>query len=169
MSRRKEGSALPLLEAFPFQFGNFLDQLLHNAIVADGLPDAFLPILGNTDLAGFSLLALHEINRAMQLATGAMAGGFAALAGTLGESAAENPAARSELGDSGAEVPLDGGELGAAGGFAHFLYNYYIQEERAKASPNNNANLLRLSAKHKHTGNQMFPRSITGRCGIAGV
>ena len=113
---------LPLLEAFPFPFGNFLEQLLHGAIVADGLPDAFLPILGNTELAGLSVLALHQVNRVMQLATGAMAGGFAALAGTLGESAAENPVARSELGDTGAEVPLDGGELGAAGGFAHVLY-----------------------------------------------
>ena len=89
---------------------------MHGAIVADGLPDALPPLLGNTELAELSLLAPHEVNRVMQLAIGAMAGGFAALAGTLGESAAENPGARSELGDTGTEVPLGGGELGAAGG-----------------------------------------------------
>jgi len=95
-------SAFPFLEALPLQFGDFLDQLLHRVIIVDGLVDASLPILGKAQLAELALVALDEIEGVMQLAVGAVAGGFAALTGASGERAAQEPVARSELGDTGA-------------------------------------------------------------------
>ena len=75
-----ERLSFPLLEPFPFQLGHFLDQILHPAIVVDGLTNALLPSLGNADLARFPVMALDQIQRRMQFACNAMTAGLPHLA-----------------------------------------------------------------------------------------
>jgi hypothetical protein len=57
----------------------------------------------------------------VQLAVGAMAVGFAALAGTIRESAAKEPLAGCQLGNAGAEVALGSREFSAVKGLGHIL------------------------------------------------
>src|SRR5437588_4458267 len=47
------------LEPLPLQFGDFFNQLLHLVIIMDGLANALLPSFGDTNLAQFSILAVH--------------------------------------------------------------------------------------------------------------
>jgi len=49
-------------------------------IVTDGLPYTLLPGLRDADLAQLSVLALYQVQGLVQLAAGAAAVGFAALA-----------------------------------------------------------------------------------------
>ena len=67
----------------------------------------------------------------MQLAVGTMAVGFAALAGAIGQSAAQKPLARGDLSDAGAEVALGRREFGTNDGLDPILYKilYKIEME----------------------------------------
>ena len=59
-SRHRKTVLLPsLLHPFPFQLGNFFDQLLHQVIVIDGLANALVPSSRDTNLARFTPLALN--------------------------------------------------------------------------------------------------------------
>jgi hypothetical protein len=76
---------------------------------------------------------------------------LAALAGAIGESAAQKPLDRGELGDTGAEVALDSGQFDAAKRVWHLLYNYTIQERQEKQEQKNNENLLFDQTKAKNS------------------
>ena len=67
-------------------------------------------------------MTLHQVHRLVQLALGATAVGFAALAGTIGKSAPKEPLAGGELGNAGPEVAFGGREFGANEGLSHVLY-----------------------------------------------
>ncbi len=69
MSRRRGRSAFPFLEALPLQFGDFLDQLLQGVIVVDGLADALLPRLGDTQLAEFTLFNQEVVAESLDQGT----------------------------------------------------------------------------------------------------
>src|SRR6266542_5305637 len=109
--RRRSKLGLPVLETFPFQFRHLFDQALHLLVVTNGLADAILPCLGDAKLAQFAGMTLHQIHRLVQFAGGAMAVGFAALAGAIGKSTAKKPLAGGQLGNARAEVALSGGEF----------------------------------------------------------
>src|ERR1700721_1907279 len=49
--RRRSKSGLLLLEAFPFQFGNFIDEALHFLVVGNGLTDSLAPRFGYANRA----------------------------------------------------------------------------------------------------------------------
>ena len=74
--------AFPFFQTLPFQLGNLFHELLHLLVVVDGLANAWVPSLGDTDLAQFPLVALDQIQGGMELALGTTAGRFAALAAT---------------------------------------------------------------------------------------
>ncbi len=76
-------SNLPRPKALPFQFGNGFDQPLHFLTVPNGLTHPVLQNPGDTHLANLARLTLNQIQRTMQLATGAMATGLPAFAGAL--------------------------------------------------------------------------------------
>ena len=122
----KNGLGFPSLEAFPFQFGNFFDQPLHQPIVVYGLANPLLPSLGNADLAKLARVALHQVQGLMKLAFGATAIRFAALASAFRQSAAEKPPAGGQLGGAGTKAALGGGEYGAVWSVRHTLYTYSI-------------------------------------------
>src|SRR5271169_6764790 len=89
-------------------------------------------------------MALHQVNRSMAFAGGAMTVGFAALAGAIGESTAKKPLAGGQLSNAGAKVALDRREFGADQGFGHILYlvSYIIQDQNGKQGQKRNTNLL---------------------------
>jgi hypothetical protein len=138
----KNGSGLPFLEPFPFQFRNFFDHLLHEPIVVHGLTDALLPSLGDADLAQLAGVALNQVQGLVQFAFGAVAIGFAAPAGAFRQGAAKKPLAGGQLGDAGAEAAFGGGEFGAVQGVGHDLYLYTIQDNRENQEKTHNADLL---------------------------
>src|SRR5207249_2094301 len=109
-------------EPLPFQLGDFLDQLLHLAIVGDGSSNTFLPCLGDADLARVAGMTLHQVQGLMQFAFGAMAAGFAAFCGTLRKGTTQEPPGGSQLRNPRPEITLGSGEFGAAGGVGHGLY-----------------------------------------------
>src|SRR5450759_2556677 len=119
--RRRSKLGLPLLETFPFQFGHFLNEALHLLVVRNGLAHAIPPWLGDANLAQLAGMTLHQVHRLMQLAVGAMAVGFAALAGTFGKRAAKKPLAGGQLGNAGTEVAFGSREFGAVKGLGHVL------------------------------------------------
>jgi hypothetical protein len=61
MRRRRTALLLSLPQALPLPLGEFFDQRLHLLVVLNRLADAFFPSLGDTNLAGFSLVALDKI------------------------------------------------------------------------------------------------------------
>lgn len=128
--------ALPFLEASPFQFGDLVDETLHFLVVGNGLADVGLPELWDAALAEFAGVALDEVEGGMAVALGAMTVGFAALAGAVGERAAEKPMGGGELGDAGAEGALGGGEAGAEEGAGHVLYLLLYKTEGGKQEEN---------------------------------
>ena len=67
-------------------------------VAADRLTNRILQGLRNTDLAYLARMALHQIQRPVHFAAGAMASGFAALAIAFRERAAQKPFAGNELG-----------------------------------------------------------------------
>ena len=91
--RRRRMLGLPFPETFPFQFGHFFNQALHLPVVLDGLTHALPPRLRDANLAPLAGTTLHQVHRLVPFAVGAMAVGFATLAGTLGKSAAKKPPA----------------------------------------------------------------------------
>src|ERR1039458_2074960 len=149
--RRRSNSGLPLLQASPFQFGNFLNETLHFLVVRNGLTHTLAPDLGDANLAQHAGMTLHQVDGLVQLAVGAMAVavGLAALAGTLGESAAKQPLAGGQLGNAGTEAAFGSGEFGAVEWLGHNLYQYNIQDIDEKQARNRNANLLSSRAKGK--------------------
>src|SRR5258708_14728640 len=99
------------LKSFPFQLGNFLKQFLHQAIVVNGLANAWLPGFGDTDLAKLPRLALHQVQRLMQFPSDTTAIRLATSARTFRESAPQKPLNGGKLCKAGTEVALGGGEL----------------------------------------------------------
>src|ERR1022692_3688326 len=93
--RPDAGARLPfsLLQSRPFQFGDFFQQALYLLIVLNGLANPWLPRLWHKDLTGLATMALNQIQRLMEFTRGAMAGGLAALARALRQSATKKPAA----------------------------------------------------------------------------
>src|SRR5258708_10086940 len=110
------------LKSFPFQLGNFLNQFLHQAIVVDGLANALLPGLWDTNLARLPRLALHQVQRLVQFPTGTTAIRLATGALSFRESAAKKPLTGGKLRNAGTEVALRGGEFAAIQGVVHVLY-----------------------------------------------
>src|ERR1700721_2656622 len=149
--RRRSKSGLLLLEAFPFQFGNFIDEALHFLVVGNGLTDSLAPRFGYANLAQLPSVTLHQVHRLVQLAVRAMAVGLTALAGTLREGAAKQPLPGSQLGDTGTEVALSSRELGAVEGLGHILYTNIIQDRDEKQEKNHNTNLLPTRNEPKST------------------
>src|SRR5712664_381643 len=101
------------LKPFPFQLGNFLNQVLHQMIVVNSLANALLPGFWDTDLAKLPRLALHQVQRLMQFPSGATAIGLATGALSFRESATKKPLTEGKLRNTGTEVALDGGEFAA--------------------------------------------------------
>jgi hypothetical protein len=95
-----------LQHALPFEFGDFFDEALQFLVIVYRLPDAGLPRLGDAELSWSSIVALDQIQGVVQLAVGAVAGGFATFAATNGQSSAKQPVAESKSGDPGAYVLL---------------------------------------------------------------
>src|ERR1017187_9104563 len=69
-------------------------------------------------------------NILMEFTRGAMAGGLAALARALRQSATKKPAAGNQLRYTGTDAAFGGGDGGAGKGIAHCLNNNNIQEWR---------------------------------------
>src|ERR1035437_1616947 len=114
-------------------------------------------------------MTLHQVHRLVQLALGAMAVGFAALAGTIGESATKKPLAGGQLGNAGTEVAFGRRKFGADEGLNHILYHtlYKIRMESKRK------NAIRicpsLGSGLKHQWNQMIWSARELGCGIAGL
>src|SRR5450759_3305546 len=112
-------------------------------------------------------MTLHQVHRLVQLALGAMAVGFAALAGTIGESATKKPLAGGQLGNAGTEVAFGRRKFGADEGLNHILYHtlYKIRMESKRK------NAIRicpsLGSGLKHQWNQMIWSARELGCGIA--
>jgi len=119
--RRRRMLGLPFLKTFPFQFGYLFDEALHLAIIANGLAHMLPPCRWDAELAQFAGMTLHQVHGLVPFAGGAMAVGFAALAGTIRNSAAKKPLAGDPLGNAGAEVAFGCGELGSVEGLGHVL------------------------------------------------
>src|SRR5438552_2951763 len=158
---------LPFLETFPFQFGHFFNEALHFLVVIHGLAHAILPCLGDAKLAQFAGMALHQVHRLVQLAVGAMAVGFAALAGTLGKSATKKPLAGGQLGNAGTEVAFGSRGFGADEGLGHILYHILYKIKMESKSKNAIRICSSLEPRLKQQWNQMFWRGKKVGCGIA--
>ena len=105
----------------------FIQETLNLLVLADRLANRILQRLGNAPLARLADLALHQIQGGVHFASGTMTIRLAALAGALGERAAQKAFAGGELGDAGTEAALGSGEFGATEVAAHVLYPYYIR------------------------------------------
>src|SRR5674476_1345016 len=93
--------------------------------LADGFANRMLQRFRNAELAHFASLALHKIQRRVPCSVGAVAVGFAALAGSLRQRPEEKPLAGGDLRDAGTKAALSSGEFGAAETGSHVLYPYY--------------------------------------------
>src|SRR4030095_3498987 len=105
-----------LPHALPFEFGDFFDEALQLLVIVHRLPDAGFPRLGDAELSRFSIVALDQIQRSVQFAVGAVAGGLATLATTNGQGSAKQPVVVRQLGESGTEVPFGRREASAVHG-----------------------------------------------------
>jgi len=92
--------------AFPFEFGDFLDEALQFPVIVHRLPDARFPRLRDTELSRFPVVALDHIQGGVQFAVSAVASGFTTLATTNRQSSAKQPVVVSQLGEPGTEVPF---------------------------------------------------------------
>jgi hypothetical protein len=165
--RRRRMLGLPFLETFPFQFGHFFNQALHLPVVIDGLTHALPPWLGDANLAQPAGMTLHQVHRLVQFAVGAMAVGFAALAGTFGKSAAKKPLAGGQWGNAGTEVAFGRREFGADQGLGHILYHVLYKIKMKSKGKNTIRICSSLESGLKQQWNQMFwPVKKLG-CGIA--
>ena len=90
-------------------------------IIPHRLADAVFPGFGDTDLPRFAVVALHQIERRVQLAAGAAAVGLAALAAANGEGSAEEPVVVAQLGEPGTKAPL-GRRYGGTGDLRYYGY-----------------------------------------------
>src|ERR1039457_4126215 len=114
-------------------------------------------------------MTLHQVHRLVQLALGATAVGFAALAGTLRKSAPKKPLAGGQLGNAGPEVAFGGREFGADEGFGHILYHILYKIGTKSKSKNAIRICSSLGSGLKHLSNQTIWRAKEFGCGIAGL
>ena len=103
-------SLLSLAESGPLPFGNFLAEPLHLLIAVDRLANTILPWFGNVELARLSLVALDQIEGAVELAARTTAIRFPA-AEAAGRQRPAHPAlGMSNLSDPGAAPALGIGQ-----------------------------------------------------------
>src|SRR5205085_4631982 len=95
-----ENLPFPFPQTLPLQLGNFFYELLHLVIAIHGLANPWLPSLGNTDLAQFSLVPLYQIQGWMEAALSTAAGGFTAGAQAWMQGTAQEPFSRGQLGEA---------------------------------------------------------------------
>src|ERR1019366_7556214 len=112
-------------------------------------------------------MTLHQVHRLVQLALGATAVGFAALAGTFRKSAPKKPLAGGQLGNAGPEVAFGGREFGADEGFGHILYHILYKIGTKSKSKNAIRICSSLDSGLKHLSNQTIWRAKEFGCGIA--
>jgi hypothetical protein len=112
-------------------------------------------------------MTLYQVHRLVQLALGAMAVGFAALAGAFGKSATKEPLARGQLGNAGTELAFGGREFGADEGLGHVLYHISYKIWTESKSKNAIRICSPLGSGLKHQWNQMIWRPKELGCGIA--
>src|ERR1017187_4000579 len=113
-------------------------------------------------------MTLHQVHRLVQLALGATAVGFAALAGTFRKSAAKKPLGGGQLGNAGPKVAFGGREFGADEGLGHILYHILYKIGLESKSKNAIRICSSLASGLKHQWNQMIWRAKELGCGIAG-
>ena len=101
---------LVLLQAFPLELGDLLDESLHLLVIAHRLTDPVFPLPGDRKLAQLPLAALDQVEGSVEFAASAMAIGFAAGPAADREGAAQEPGVRDELSQPGSEVAFGGGE-----------------------------------------------------------
>src|ERR1035441_7181629 len=112
-------------------------------------------------------MTLHQVHRLVQLALGATAVGFAALAGTFRKSAPKKPLAGGRLGNAGPEVAFGGREFGADERLGHVLY-YTLYKIRKESKSKNTIRICSsLASGLKHQSNQMIWLAKELGCGIA--
>src|ERR1035437_1223921 len=112
-------------------------------------------------------MTLHQVHRLVQLALGATAVGFAALAGTFRKSAPKKPLAGGRLGNAGPEVAFGGREFGADERLGHILY-YTLYKIRKESKSKNTIRICSsLASGLKHQSNQMIWLAKELGCGIA--
>src|ERR1039458_2273863 len=112
-------------------------------------------------------MTLHQVHRLVQLALGATAVGFAALAGTFRKSAPKKPLAGGQLGNAGPEVAFGGREFGADEGFGHILYHILYKIGTKSKSKNAIRICSSLGSGLNHLSNQTIWRAKKFGCGIA--
>src|SRR6266545_3123671 len=101
-------------------------------------------------------MTLHQVHRLVQLAVGAMAVGFAALAGTIGQGTAKKPLAGCQLGNTGTEAALGSREFGAVEGLGHTLYHILYKTRIESKSQNTIRICSSREPRLKQQWNQMF-------------
>src|ERR1039458_9967943 len=112
-------------------------------------------------------MTLHQVHRLVQLALGATAVGFAALAGTFRKRAPKKPLAGGRLGNAGPEVAFGGREFGADERLGHVLY-YTLYKIRKESKSKNTIRICSsLASGLKHQSNQMIWLAKELGCGIA--
>src|ERR1035441_3257423 len=112
-------------------------------------------------------MTLHQVHRLVQLALGATAVGFAALAGTFRKSAPKKPLAGGRLGNAGPEVAFGGREFGADERLGHVLY-YTLYKIRKESKSKNAIRICSsLGSGLKHLSNQTIWLAKELGCGIA--
>src|ERR1039457_821021 len=114
-------------------------------------------------------MTLHQVHRLVQLALGATAVGFAALAGTFRKIATKKPLAGGQLGNAGPEVAFGGREVGADEGLGHILYHILYKIGLESKSKNAIRICSSLASGLKHQWNQMIWRAKELGCGIAAI
>src|ERR1019366_8209839 len=112
-------------------------------------------------------MTLHQVHRLVQLALGATAVGFAALAGTFRKSAPKKPLAGGQLGNAGPEVAFGGREYGADEGFDHILYHILYKIGTKSKSKHAIRICSSLGSGLKHLSNQTIGRAKEFGCGLA--
>jgi len=148
----EERLSFPSLKPFPLQFGNFLNQFLHQAIVVTAWRTRCCQALGHRS-GEASRLALHEVQDLCS-APRRNGIGLAARAGTLRESAAEEPLTRGELRIRERKLRSVAESFVRFRG-AHVLYILHIQDqEKVKSKYTMRICSLR-EHRLKHEWNQM--------------
>src|ERR1017187_2628939 len=112
-------------------------------------------------------MTLHQVHRLVQLALGATAVGFAALAGTFRKSAPKKPLAGGRRGNAGPEVAFGGREFGADERVGQFLYYTLYKIRKENKSKNAIRICSSLGSGLKHLSNQTIWRAKEFGCGIA--
>src|SRR5712691_9808384 len=113
-------------------------------------------------------MTLHQVHGLVLLAVGAMAVGFAALAGTFGERAAKKPLPGGQLGNAGTEAAFGSREFDAVEGLGHVLYYILYKIKMESKSKNTMRICSSLEPRLKQQWNQMFWPTKELGCGIAG-